>query len=171
MTVDLSPMLQDVCSASATRIVHRAKLLAYKPGQMVVITYDLHQIECQKYFSVYGKLYPEPYLSERAFKVLKTLHDEVFHDAPELGVPEPLGVIPNLSMLIYVPAEGKILGEYIAQRALDGPEVSRAMELAGKWLAELHTHQIPLEKEFMRENEIDNIREWAELIAKKYPDE
>src|SRR5688572_20835384 len=171
MNGDLSPMLGDVCSQTASRVVHRAKLLAYKPGKRGVIRYDLDQIECQKYFSVYGKLYPEPYLSERAFKVLKTLHDEVFHDAAELGVPEPLGVIPNLSMLIYVPAEGKLLGEYIAQRALDGPEVSRAMELAGKWLAQLHTHQIPLEKEFKLENEIDNIREWAELVAKKYPDE
>ena len=171
MNGDLSPMLNDVCSDTSARIVHRAKLLAYKPGKRGVIRYDLDQIECQKYFSVYGKLYPEPYLSERAYKVMKTLHGEVFHEATDLDVPEPLGVIPNLSMLIYVPAEGKLLGEYIAQRALDGPEVVRAMELAGKWLAQLHTHQFPLEKEFKVENEIDNIREWVELISKKYPEE
>ena len=54
---------------------------------------------------------------------------------------------------------------------LDGEEVIRAMQLSGKWLAQLHTHQFPLEKEFKVENEIDNIREWAELIYKKYPDE
>jgi aminoglycoside phosphotransferase (APT) family kinase protein len=171
MNVDLAPMLSDICSATSTRNVHRAKLLAYKPGKRGVIRYDLDQLECQKYFSVYGKLYPEPYLSERAYKVLKTLSDEVFCDDNELGVPKPLGVIPNLSMLIYVPAEGKLLGEYIAKRSLDGDEVVRAMQLSGKWLAQLHTHQIPLEKEFKLENEIDNIRDWAELIAKKYPAE
>jgi hypothetical protein len=64
-----------------------------------------------------------------------------------------------------------LLGDYIAKRSLDGDEVIHAMELAGKWLAQLHTHQIPLEKEFKVENEVDNIRDWAELISKKYPDE
>jgi aminoglycoside phosphotransferase (APT) family kinase protein len=171
MNVDLLPMLANVCSANSSRIVHRAKLLAYKPGKRGVIRYDLDQIECQKYFSVYGKLYPEPYLSERAYKVMNTLHHEVFHDATDLGVPEPLGLIRNLSMLVFIPAEGKLLGEYIAQRALDGEEVFHAMELAGKWLAQLHTHPFPLEKEFKVENEVDNIREWADLISSKFPEE
>jgi len=171
MNDNLAPMLGDVCSASAARFVHRAKLLAYKPGKRAVIRYDLDQLECQKYFSVYGKLYPEPYLSERAYKVMNTLHNEVFRDSTDLDVPEPLGVIPNLGMLIFIPAEGKLLGDYIAMRSLDGDEVVRAMELSGKWLAQLHTHQIPLEKEFKVENEVDNIREWAELVSKKYPDE
>jgi aminoglycoside phosphotransferase (APT) family kinase protein len=170
MDADLAPMLKDVCLTSS-RIVHRAKLLAYKPGKRGVIRYDLDQIECQKYFSVYGKLYPEPHLSERAYKVLKTLHDEVFCDVVNLGVPEPLGVIPNLSMLVFVPAEGKLLGDYVAKRSLDDEDVFQAMELAGKWLAQLHTHQFPLEKEFKVENEIDNIRDWAELISKQYPAE
>jgi aminoglycoside phosphotransferase (APT) family kinase protein len=171
MNVDLTPVLGDVCSDTSSRLVHRAKLLAYKPGKRGVIRYDLDQIECQKYFSVYGKLYPEPYLSERAYKVMKALNDDVFCDDNDLGVPEPLGVIPNLSMLVFIPAEGKLLGDYITRRALEGEEVAHAMELAGKWLARLHTHQLPLEKEFKVENEIDNIRDWVELIAKKYPKE
>jgi aminoglycoside phosphotransferase (APT) family kinase protein len=171
MNADLSPILDAVCSDTSSRIVHRAKLLAYKPGKRGVIRYDLDQIECQKYFSVYGKLYPEPYLSERAYAVMKTLFDEVFCNVEELGVPEPLGVIPQLSMLVFIPAEGKLLGEVIAKHPLDSPEVTRSMELAGKWLAQLHTHRIPLEKEFRVENELDNIRDWAELICKKYPDE
>jgi aminoglycoside phosphotransferase (APT) family kinase protein len=171
MNADLTPLLGEICSATSSRIVHRAKLLAYKPGKRGVIRYDLDQIECQKYFSVYGKLYPEPYLAERAYKVMKTLHDEVFCDNDYLDVSEPLGVIPNLSMLVFVPSEGKLLGDYIARRSLDGPEVSRSMELAGQWLAQLHTHPFPLEKEFKVENEVDNIRQWANLICKKYPDE
>jgi len=171
MNGNLTPMLGDVCSASATRFVHRAKLLAYKPGKRGVIRYDLDQLECQKYSSVYGKLYPEPYLSERAYKVMDTLHNEIFRDAADLDIPEPLGVIPNLSMLVFIPAEGELLGDYIALRSLDGDEVVRAMELSGKWLAQLHTHKIPLEKEFKVENEVDNIRDWAELVSKRYPDE
>jgi aminoglycoside phosphotransferase (APT) family kinase protein len=172
MDENLSPILDDVvCSDVSSRVVHRAKLLAYKPGKRGVIRYDLDQIECQKYFSVFGKLYPEPYLSERAYRVMKSLHDDVFSPSNELGVPRALGVIPHLSMLVFIPAEGKLLGDYLAERELDGDDVTHAMELAGKWLAELHTHQVPLEKEFKIENEVDNIREWAELVSKKYPDE
>jgi aminoglycoside phosphotransferase (APT) family kinase protein len=102
---------------------------------------------------------------------LKTLHDEVFQDAKDLGVPEPLGVIPSLSMLVFIPAEGELLGDYIAERSLDGDDVLHAMQLSGKWLAQLHTHRFPLEKEFRVENEIDSIREWVEIISKKYPKE
>jgi aminoglycoside phosphotransferase (APT) family kinase protein len=171
MDGNLSPMLTDLCSGASTRNVHRAKLLAYKPGKRGVIRYDLDQIECQKYFSVYGKLYPEPYLSERAYKVMKTLDSEVFCDSTDFGVPKPLGMVPHLSMLIYIPAEGKLLGDFIAKRSLTSPEVMHSIELAGRWLAQLHTHQIPLEKEFKVEDEVDNIRQWAELIRKKYPDE
>jgi len=172
MNENLLPVLDDVvCSDISSRVVHRAKLLAYKPGKRGVIRYDLDQIECQKYFSVYGKLYPEPHLSERAYRVMKSLYNDVFSQSTELGMPRPLGVIPHLSMLVFVPAEGSLLGDYIARRSLDGEEVIHAMELAGKWLAQLHTHQIPLEKEFKIENEVDNIRDWAELISKKYPDE
>jgi aminoglycoside phosphotransferase (APT) family kinase protein len=172
MDGNLSPILDGVvCSDLSSRVVHRVKLLAYKPGKRGVIRYDLDQIECQKYSSVFGKLYPEPYLSERAYKVMKTLYDEVFCDSPDLGVPRPLGVIPKLSMLVFVPADGKLLGEYIAKRSLDGDEVVHAMELAGQWLAKLHTHQIPLDKKFKVENEVDNIRDWAGLISRKYPAE
>jgi len=172
MNVNLSPILNEViCSDTSSRIVHRAKLLAYKPGKRGVIRYDLDQIECPKYFSVFGKLYPQPYLCERTYQVMKTLYEEVFLDAIDLGVPRPLGFIPQLSMLVFIPAEGKLLGDYMAKRSLDGEEVIHAMELAGKWLAQLHTHQFPLEKEFRVENEIDNIREWTESICKKYPDE
>jgi aminoglycoside phosphotransferase (APT) family kinase protein len=171
MNDELMPMLKDLCSDTSSRIVHRAKLLAYKPGKRGVIRYDLDQIECPKYFSVYGKLYPEPHLAERAYKIMKTLNDEVFCNDDDLGISEPLGVIPNLSMLVFVPSQGKLLGDYIAKRSLDGPEVSRSMGLAGKWLAQLHTHPFPLEKEFKVENEVGAIREWAELICKKYPEE
>ncbi|HEY3473550.1 MAG TPA: phosphotransferase [Anaerolineales bacterium] len=172
MNENLLPILNNVvCSDITTRVVHRAKLLAYKPGKRGVIRYNLDQIECEKYFFVYGKLYPEPYLSERAYKVMKVLHDEVFGDVDDLGVPRPLGVIPHLSMLVFVPAEGRLLGDYIARRSLDGEEVTRAMELSGKWLAQLHSRPFPLEKEFKIENEVDNIRDWAELISKNYPEE
>ena len=62
---------------------------------------------------------------------MRALWDDVFHGSPELGVPEPLGFIPHLSMLVFVPAEGRFLGEMISRHRLDSQEVIRSMELAG----------------------------------------
>jgi hypothetical protein len=74
-------------------------------------------------------------------------------------------------MLVFVPAEGQLMGEMISRHRLDSPEVVQTMEMAGNWLAQLHSHRFPLEKQFKVENEIDSIREWADLINQKYPDE
>jgi hypothetical protein len=82
-----------------------------------------------------------------------------------------VGFLPKLSMLVFVPAEGKFLGEIISRHRLDSQEVIRSMELAGAWLARLHTHQIPLEKQFKVANEIEAIQEWGTLICQKYPEE
>ena len=154
---ELAPFLLSLVCPDTLPSVRRAKLLAYKPGKRGVIRYDLDGIECRKYAPVFGKLYPEPYLCERAYKVMRTLWDDVFDNVPDLGVPQPLGYVPQLSMLVFIPAEGQFISEVIGQNRLDSPEVVRTMELAGAWLAQLHSHRFPLEKQFKLENEVDNI--------------
>lgn len=171
MNDELASMLLGLACHDRPPTVHRAKLLAYKPGKRGVIRYDLKDAECLDHRMVFGKLYPEPHLCERNYRVMRTLWDDVFYGLPKLGVPQPLGYIPQLSMLVFVPAQGQFLGELISHHRLDSPEVSETMSLAGSWLAQLHSHRFPLEKQFKVENEIDNIREWTELISHKYPDE
>jgi aminoglycoside phosphotransferase (APT) family kinase protein len=173
MNSELKQTLETIaCSdADAPASVRRAKLLAYKPGKRGVIRYDLETTECKETGPLFGKLYPEPYLCERAYRVMRTLSEDVFNNLPDLGVPKPLGYIPQLSLLIFLPAEGQLMGEMISHHRLDSQEVMRTMELAGAWLAQLHTHRFPLEKQFKVENEIDSIREWADLISNTYPDE
>jgi aminoglycoside phosphotransferase (APT) family kinase protein len=171
MNNELSDIISPLACPETPLAVRRAKLLAYKPGKRGVIRYDLSGVDCHPQGPVFGKIYPEPYLCERAYRVMQTLSEDVFQGLPNLGVPHPLGYIPQLSMLVFVPAEGEFLGELISRHRLDSPEVIRTMELAGAWLAQLHTHRFPLEKQFKVENEIDNIHQWAQLIIQKYPDE
>lgn len=148
-----------------------AKLLAYKPGKRGVIRYEFKDHACLENRSVFGKLYPEPNLAERAYKVMKILWDDVFCRDPNLGVSEPLGFIPELSMLLFFPSDGELLGDAISSHPTDHPAEYRMMENAGEWLATLHTHRIPLEKQFQIASEYDNIREWANIISSKYPQE
>ena len=148
-----------------------AKLLAYKPGKRGVIRYELRDHACVENQAVYGKLYPEPHLAERAFKVMKTLWEDVFYEAPKLGVSEPLGFIPELSMLLFFPSDGQLLGDAISNHPTFDPEIFNIMDQAGEWLATLHQHRIPLEKQFQITSEYDNIREWANIISTKYPQE
>ncbi len=171
MTQDLKSILEEEACPDLTPAVRRVRLLAYKPGKRGVIRYDLGGMECHPGQAIFGKLYPLPEQSEHAYHVLKMLWDEVFCETPELGVPQPLGFIPQLSMLVFHPAEGQFLGEYIMDKRLDPEDANRIMGLAGAWLAALHTHRIPLEKQFNIASEYDNIHEWVELISRKYPEE
>jgi Ser/Thr protein kinase RdoA (MazF antagonist) len=148
-----------------------AKLLAYKPGKRGVIRYEFNQHSCIESRAVLGKLYPEPYLAERAYKVMKILWEDVFYKSPSLGVSEPLGFIPELSMLVFFPSEGQVLGDAISSHPTFNAEVTHMMEQAGEWLATLHQHRIALEKQFQIVSEYDNIRDWANIISTKYPQE
>ena len=122
MNDDLSPILNDVvCSQTSSRVVHRAKLLAYKPGKRGVIRYDLDQIECQKYFSVYGKLYPEPYLSERAYRVMRTLYDEVFCDDRRSGCSGTPGGDPKSIDARFCSGRRQIAGRFHRETRIGGP--------------------------------------------------
>jgi hypothetical protein len=171
MTDDMKVVLQKhACNGQAPCVQH-VRLLAYKPGKRGVIRYELEGMDCHETNIVLGKIYPQPEYSERAYRVMETLWEDVFSTTPELGVPQPLGFIPELSMLIFVPNEGQFLSEVISTNPLDSPVAFRIMDLAGAWLARLHTHALALEKIFAIEGEYDNIHEWAQLISEKYPEE
>jgi aminoglycoside phosphotransferase (APT) family kinase protein len=171
MNTELDGILAGLACEGQHPSVRRAKLLSYKPGKRGVIRYDLDGMDCRDCTPVYGKLYPTQYYCERAYRMMKFMWEDVFQGQADLGVPEPLGFIPQLSMLVFIPVEGQFLSQVIINQRLDSPVATRTMELAGAWLAELHTHRVPIEKKFSMKDEVDNIREWAELITQKYPEE
>jgi hypothetical protein len=136
-----------------------------------VIRYEASDHRCEDGWSVLGKLYPAPYLAERAYRVMLALSDEVFAGVPSLGISRPLGLIQELSMLVFLPAEGRLLGDVIAERPRATPKMMHIMDLASTWLATFHGYPLLLEKHFQISNEVDNIQEWVDLISRKFPEE
>jgi hypothetical protein len=115
---------------------------------------------------VFGKLFPQLNRAERTLSIMDMLWSDVFANHPRVGIPQPLGCIPELSMLVYVPAEGLFLNEVIA-----GGRALGAMELAGTWLGVLHSHRLPLDRKLNMPAEVANLQKWAALVAEKYPEE
>ena len=102
----------------------------------------------------------------RVYTVMRSLWDDVFHRQWRSQHPQPLGYVPELSMLVYVPAEGQFLDQVI----LDG-DALRYMHLAAVWLGTLHRARLPLERHFQIAVELVNLQAWAALIGHHYPQE
>jgi hypothetical protein len=162
----LLPALAPLARPGTAPKVTYAKLLAYKQGNRGLIQYELAGIGASDPTLVYGKLFPALNQCERTYSIMRLLWDEIFGTHPRVSVPQPLGVIPELAMLVYLPAQGAFLNEIIADsRALE------AMELSGTWLGLLHSHRLPLERRLQIATEVVNLQAWASLIGQKYPDE
>jgi aminoglycoside phosphotransferase (APT) family kinase protein len=165
MTAHLDPLLAPLAAAGQTPAVTYAKLVAYKQGNRGLIHYEVSGTEYGDSLIVYGKLYPELGQAERVCQTMQSLHDDCYAATPTLGVPRALGCIPEMSMLVYVPAEGTILGDAIASE-----QALRYMDLAGEWLGRLHRFPLPIEKHLRLATELVNCQAWAVLVGHKYPD-
>jgi hypothetical protein len=166
MSANLQPLLMAIAQEGQTPAVLYAKLVAYKQGNRGLIHYEVGGTRFGERCIVYGKLYPETSQAERVHRTMKALWDECFAATPSLSLPQPLGCLPELSMLVYIPAEGEMLDEAIAS-----DQALRYMELAGEWLGTLHIHPLPLERHFRLNTELVNAQAWAVLVGHKYPDQ
>jgi hypothetical protein len=166
MTRHLAPWLASLVPPGHTPVVGYAKLIAYKQGNRGLIHYEVTSREGGPRRLVFGKLYPAANQAERVEATMRPLWAGVIGGRTDVGIPQPLGVIPDLSMLVYLPAEGRFLDEVILE-----DEAVRYMDLAGTWLGLLHQSRLPLERRFQPATEIANLHAWAALIGHKYPDQ
>jgi hypothetical protein len=165
MNGHLGPMLQPLAQPGYTPSVTYAKLLAYKQGNRGLIQYEVAGTSSRGGL-VLGKLYPDVSQAARVYTVMRSLWDDVFHGSGEVSIPQPLGYVPELSMLVYVPAEGQFLDQVIL-----GGDALRYMNLAAVWLGTLHRAYLPLERHFQIAVELVNLQAWAALIGHHYPQE
>ncbi|MBK9714887.1 MAG: aminoglycoside phosphotransferase family protein [Kouleothrix sp.] len=165
MTAHLDPLLAALARPGETPAVTYAKLLAYKQGNRGLIHYEVSGTQQGDKCIVYGKLYPELGQAERVCQTMQSLRDDCFAAKPQLDVPWALGCIPELSMLVYIPADGQILGD-----ALASDQALRYMDLAGEWLGTLHSFPLPIDKHFRLATELVNVQAWAVLVGHKYPE-
>ena len=114
---------------------------------------------------VFAKHFGNTVQAKRVHDILVTLRREVFRRSRRLGVPEPLGWVPELSLVLYLPVQGRYLDEQIlSDRA--GESVGRAAE----WLAHLHGAEIALDRSFDLANEVANLGIWAGAVTDSFPE-
>jgi hypothetical protein len=165
MTSQLSELLLPLSRDGTPPTVSYAKLLAYKQGNRGLIHYEIAGTRYGDLLVIFGKLYPQIEQAQRVCQIMQMLRDDCFGHSELLGVPSALGTLPELSMLVYLPAEGQFLGD-----ALAGEHALRYMDMAGEWLGTLHIHPLELERHFRLSPELVNVQAWAVLVGHKYPE-
>jgi hypothetical protein len=165
MAAPLGPLLLPTSCAGRTPTITRARLLDLKPGNRGLIRYEVSEPESGDRWTVFGKLYAEPVQAARVHQAMKWLWAEVF-TGEAYGVPQPLGCLLELPMLLYIPVKGRPLDERTpAEQLLD------CMNLGGAWLATLHQHRPALDRQFLLTTELVNLSAWAALVGQMYSDE
>jgi hypothetical protein len=182
MTARLAPLLGPLAGAGDDPAVSYARLLAYKQGNRGTIRYDVSGLGAGAEgnghpdaagspgsVALLGKLYPQASQAQRVDAILRGLWGQVFAGSPGLGVPRPVGCVPELSMLVYVPVEGRPLDEILTGD--DHGAAVDAVELTAAWLAALHQASVLLDRRFKLETEVVNLQAWAALVTRTWPAE
>lgn len=164
MTFYLRPRLPLLAQVRNMK-VSRSHLLDCKPGKRALVRYELSTPDKRTKVVVFGKIYSQLDQLMRVDQVTDALWYEVFSGDRTCSTPQPLGVIPELSMHLYLPAEGEFLDVTLA-----GKRATHGMQWTAQWLGALHSRSLQLSKRFDLTNELKNVAEWAELISHNYPE-
>lgn len=164
MAVYLQPLLAPLLAHARPLAVIDHELLDYKPSKRGLLRYTVAVRGDRASTTVFGKIYADPSQLNRVTQVMQCLWTEIFVGDRHCGAPQPLGVIPELAMLLYLPAEGQFLDE-----VLGGVRATYAMELTARWLATLHRYPLQTVKHFNLTSEVANLATWATLVGKSYP--
>lgn len=162
MTQNLGTLLEAANGSGGRREVAHANLVAYKQGNRGLIRYDLSGGPDGEEV-ILGKLYPDPTRADRVGEIMRRLW-EVFVDRDGLTVPQPLGCVPELAMLVFKPLPGRVL-----DAALDQEHADPSIELCARWLAALHGSSMPLDRNFDLDVEAVNLEAWTALVTHRCP--
>lgn len=145
-------------------IVTRARLLDHKPGQRALIEYQA-DIGRRQSCTLLAKLYTDAAQAERVAENTRWLWDHVFRQSRSCSIPQPLGVLRDLAMFVYLPVEGQFLDELIP-----GPQATRLLARTSTWLATLHRQPLATSKRFRFATELPNLATWANRVVETYPE-
>ena len=164
MTGYLQPRLAQLLQLHNTTVVG-AYLIDCEPGRRALVRYEVSAPERDATTVVFGKIYSQPDQLRRVDQVMEVLWRETFCNHRTCGIPQPLGTLPELSMHLCLPAEGKFL-----DMVLTGNGAGRAIQRTAYWLGALHSHPLYLTKRFDLANELNNLVNWATLVGERYPE-
>lgn len=143
--------------------VESAEQLSPSSGRRAVIRYRVRGLDGPDPAAVVGKVFAEPQRAQLVYEHLRVL-SEALPATQELGVPEPLALLPERGLVVYRHGEGTPLSGIH-----DPAEALRGVQAAARWLAQLHSSQVALPRRVDLAQEVKTTREWAELISGIYP--
>jgi len=161
MTRSLRPFLGPFGDRTAAAVVTKADLVWHKPDHRWTIRYTLDG----NGDALLGKMYRDTARGRRVHEIMRWLWDQAASGSSALGVPRPLGWIPELSMLVYLPVPGRVLGD-----AIFDERAAAYMDMAAAWLAALHRSRLPLDRAFDVATELASLRAWSSIVAERHPD-
>ena len=165
MAAYLVPQLAAPVPSAAGLMVTDLALVDHKPGRRGLVRYELAAGDGQRRHVIYGKLYGDSGQLQRVNQVLQALHAGMAQAGLPHSVPQPLGVIPDLAMLVYKPVAGCFLDEAIARGC-----GAAALEATAAWLGAFHRQPLAPGKTFDLAGELANLAEWAAVVAQSYPE-
>jgi hypothetical protein len=165
MSANLQVLLGDITGEASNAHVRHANLVAYKQGNRGLIHYDVDGMPDWLGGIVLAKLYPDPSQAARVHQIVQRLWTDVFAGSETLGVPRPLGCVPELAMFVFMPVPGRFLADVIL-----GDRGVEYLGLVAAWASALHRSRIPLDRRLDPERELVNVRAWAALVAHHHPE-
>ena len=146
--------------------VSSAMLIDCKPGDRALIAYMIERPSDAACSRVFGKHFRNAIQARRVHEIQQSLWSTVFRRTALVGVPRPVGWLPEFSLVLYVAEEGRYLDDVVLDGRADEP-----LRLAAEWLARLHASELALERTFDLDNEVANVQAWADVVGATYPEE
>jgi hypothetical protein len=153
-------LLDHVGSCGAT--IRGTSVVDGKAGERLLLRYD---VEAAPGGTVFGKVFADPTAAVRVHETMCHLWEAFAGCGKPTTVPEPLGLLDDLNLVVYAPAPGVPLDEM-----LNAPEALDALRLAGSWLGHLHDAPVPLDRRFVVATELINAADWGAMVAATAPD-
>jgi Phosphotransferase enzyme family len=156
----MTPPLRAALGAGPDAAVVSIRPIVWKPGSRALVAYMLEGPAGR--LRIYGKHFAKPQRGSRLHQTWAALQSTDF--GPAAGVPRLKAWLPELSMVVYVPASGRPLDAAVRLQGADAP-----MRGVGAWLARLHASAVRPARRFDLSREIVNLGRWAERVAAARP--
>ena len=149
----MSEHMRRTFGSDAGRVVS-ADLVDHKPGHRALLAYrTTGELFAE---TIYGKAFSTTAGAARSFDLLTRLTG--------FSVPRPLGVVPELALVVYAPVPGRSLDTMVGSETF-----TQGVAGGGQWLAVLHRSALDLPRVLDAGHEADNAASWAELVGDRHP--
>jgi aminoglycoside phosphotransferase (APT) family kinase protein len=150
-------------SAAGARIAS-ARLITAKGGKRrrALVAYNVESRAEGERIRVLGKHFHDVAQARRVYRSLSVGRKAC---GSTFMLPQPLGVLPELSMVVYLPVAGRPLDQ-----TMPGSRTATALSRAAKCLARLHDSRLSLDRQLDVGCELVTVQRWAEVVAARMPE-